>query len=164
MDDLNFMASQGSQIFNIMELLGMENSMTSLIRIGVAHLTSTSTKQCDIRSFFVSSERSLPDLNDTLWCAIVVIQTFELNLYLKTLNSHLCYFLLNDVIFICFSIYFFNNITLHKSSKCDIIKYVTPCLYHIFWWNGWCVIIKVRVYKPLGRVTSGISETTWDKK
>ena len=29
MDDLNFMASQGSQIFNIMELLGMENSMTS---------------------------------------------------------------------------------------------------------------------------------------
>ena len=63
-DVLNFMASQGSQIFNTMELLGMEKIHDKLIRIGVAHLTST--KQCDIRSFFVSSERSLPDLNDTL--------------------------------------------------------------------------------------------------
>ena len=35
---------------------------------------------------------------------------------------------------------------MHTSSKCDIIKYVTPCLYHIFWWNGWCDIIEVRVY------------------
>ena len=65
-DVLNFMASQGSQIFNTMELLGMEKIHDKLIRIGVAHLTSMSTKQCDIRSFFVSSERSLPDLNDTL--------------------------------------------------------------------------------------------------
>ena len=66
-DDLNFMASQGSQIFNTMEMLGMENKIhDKLIRIGVAHLTSMSTKQCDIRSFFVSSERSLPNLNDTL--------------------------------------------------------------------------------------------------
>ncbi len=63
-DVLNFMASQGSQIFNTQELLGMEKIHDKLIRIGVAHLTST--KQCDIRSFFVSSERSLHDLNDTL--------------------------------------------------------------------------------------------------
>ena len=75
-DVLNFMASQGSQIFNTMELLGMEKIHDKLIRIGVAHLTSMSTKQCDIRSFFVSSERSLPDLNGTLWCAIFVGQTF----------------------------------------------------------------------------------------
>jgi hypothetical protein len=65
-DVLNFMASQGSQIFNTMELLGMEKIHDKLIRIGVAHLTSMSTKQCDVRSFFVSSERSLLDLNDTL--------------------------------------------------------------------------------------------------
>ena len=67
MDDLKFMGSQGSQIFNTMELLGMEKKKyDKLARIRVAHLTSMSTKQCDIRSFFVSSERSLPDLNDTL--------------------------------------------------------------------------------------------------
>jgi len=35
---------------------------------------------------------------------------------------------------------------MHKSSKCDIIKYVTPCLYHTLWWKGWCDIIKVRLY------------------
>ena len=31
--------------------------------------------------------------------------------YLRIWNSHLCYFLLNIVIFICFSTYFFHNIT-----------------------------------------------------
>ena len=36
----------------------------------------------------------------------------NLILYLKTLQSHLCYFLLSIVIFICFSTYFFDNITL----------------------------------------------------
>ena len=36
---------------------------------------------------------------------------------------------------------------MHKSSKCDITKYVTPCLYHTLWWNGWCDIIKVRLYE-----------------
>ena len=66
MDDLNFMARQGSQIFNTMELLGIEKIHDKLIRIGVAHLTSIPTKQCDIKSFFVSSERYLPDVNDTL--------------------------------------------------------------------------------------------------
>src|ERR1700736_2563972 len=63
-DILNFMASQGSQIFSTHELLEMEKIHDKLIRIGVAHLIST--KECDIRTFFVSSERSLPDLNDTL--------------------------------------------------------------------------------------------------
>ena len=58
-DDLNFMASQGSQTFNTMELLGMEKKFhDKLIRIGDAYLASMSTKQCDIRSFFVSSKRS----------------------------------------------------------------------------------------------------------
>jgi hypothetical protein len=45
------MASQGSQIFNTQELLGMEKFHDKLIRIGVGHLTSL--KQCDFRSFFV---------------------------------------------------------------------------------------------------------------
>ena len=48
-----------------MELLGMEKIHDKLIKIGVAHLTSISTKQCDIKSFFVSSKRSLHDPNDT---------------------------------------------------------------------------------------------------
>ena len=43
MDDLNFMATQGFQIFNTMELLGIEKIHDKLIRIGVAHLTSMST-------------------------------------------------------------------------------------------------------------------------
>ena len=65
-DVLNFLVGRGSQTFNTVELLVMEEIHDKLIRIGVAHLTSMSTKQCDIRSFFVSSERSLLDLNDTL--------------------------------------------------------------------------------------------------
>ena len=36
----------------------------------------------------------------------------DLILYLKTLNSHLCYFLFNIVIFICFSTNLFDNVTL----------------------------------------------------
>ena len=63
-DVLNFMASQGSQILSTPELLEMEKIHDKLIKINIAHLTST--KQCDIRSFFVTSERSLHDLNDTL--------------------------------------------------------------------------------------------------
>jgi len=85
------MASQGSQIFNTLKLLGLEKSHDKLIRIGVAHLTST--KQCDIRSFFVSSERSLPDLNDTLWCALVVIHNFELDFTFKNIEiSYVLFF------------------------------------------------------------------------
>ena len=63
--------------------------------------------------------------------------------YLKTWNPHLCYFLLNIVILILFSTYFFDNITImHKSSKCDIIKYVTPCFISHFLvkrmvWHYW---------------------------
>ena len=63
-DDLNFMASQGSHIFSTRELLGMEKIHDKFSKINIAHLISTI--QCDIRSFFVTSERSLPDLNDTL--------------------------------------------------------------------------------------------------
>ena len=50
-DVLNIMASQGSKIFNTLELLGKEKFHDKLIRIGVPHLTST--KHCNIRSFFV---------------------------------------------------------------------------------------------------------------
>ena len=63
-DVLNFMTSQGSNIFNTLELLGMEKFNDKLIKIGVAHLTST--KYYVIGSFFVCSERSLHDLNDIL--------------------------------------------------------------------------------------------------
>ena len=65
-DVFNFMASQGSKFFSTGELLVMERIQEKLIKIGVAHLTSTSTKQCDIRSFLISSERSLFDHNETL--------------------------------------------------------------------------------------------------
>ena len=41
----------------------------------------------------------------------------NLILYFKTLNSHLCYFLLNIVILICISTYFFDNITLYNSQR-----------------------------------------------
>ena len=85
MDDLNFMATQGSQMFNTVELLGMEEIHDKLIRIGVAHLTSMSTKQCDIRSFFVSSEKSLPNLNDTRLCAIFDIQAIEFDFILENI-------------------------------------------------------------------------------
>ena len=66
-DVLCLMASQGSQISKTMELLGMEKKkkrkldklirivLDKLTRIGVAHSTSMSIKQCDIRSFFVST-------------------------------------------------------------------------------------------------------------
>ena len=63
--DNKFYVRQGSQNFNTMDLLGMEKINDKLTRNGVANLTSMSAKQCDVRSFFVSSERSLHDLNDT---------------------------------------------------------------------------------------------------
>ena len=65
-DVLDLMANQGFQILNTMELLGMGKIQVKLIRIGVAHLKSMSTKQVDIRSFFVFGKRSSLDLNDTL--------------------------------------------------------------------------------------------------
>ena len=74
-----------------------------------------STKQCDIRSFFVSSERSLLDLNDTLWCAIFVFQAFEFDFIFKNIEfSSLLYnfFWKLSFIFIYFSTYFFDKITL----------------------------------------------------
>ena len=86
MNDLKFMASQGFQVFNTMELLGMEKIHDKLIRFGVAQSTSMLTKQWDIRRFFVSSERSLPDLNDTLKSAIFVIQDFEFNFTFKNIE------------------------------------------------------------------------------
>ena len=58
-DVLSFMASQGSKLFSTGELIAMERIHDKLIKVGVAHLTSTPTKQCDIRGFLVSSERSL---------------------------------------------------------------------------------------------------------
>jgi hypothetical protein len=54
---LSFMASHGSQGFTTTELLMMERICDKLISIGIAHLTST--KQCDIRSFLLSSVRPI---------------------------------------------------------------------------------------------------------
>ena len=51
-----------------------------------------------ITSFFVYSERSLHDLNDTLWCALVAIHNFELDLHSKALKFHICCFLFYMVI------------------------------------------------------------------
>ena len=42
----------------------------------------------------------------------LLFKLLNLSLHLKTLNSHLCYFLLNIVIPICYSTYFFDEITL----------------------------------------------------
>ena len=42
----------------------------------------------------------------------LLFKLLNLILYLKRLNSHLCYFLLNIVILFVFSTYFFDNITL----------------------------------------------------
>ena len=99
------MASQGSQIFSTMECYEWKKIHDKLIRIGVAHLTSMSTKQCDNRSFFVSSARYVSNLNDALFMFLNMI------LYIQTLYSHLGYFLLNNAMFICLFTYFFDNIT-----------------------------------------------------
>ena len=42
----------------------------------------------------------------------LLFKLLKLILYFKRLNSHLSYFLLNIIIIICFSTYFFDNITL----------------------------------------------------
>ena len=110
-DVLDSMASQGSQIFNTLELLGMEKIHDKLIRIGVAHLTST--KQCDIRSF-VSSERSLYDLNDILWCALELDSTFK-NIEV----SYLLFSFLHCHVILIFYL-FFENVTL-----CTMTEYST---------------------------------------
>ena len=52
---LSFTASQGSQSFIIGKLLIMKKICYKLTRIGVAYWTST--KQCDIMSFFLPSIR-----------------------------------------------------------------------------------------------------------
>ena len=66
-DFMFFLASQGSQISNIMELLAMDKKIhDKLITIGVAQPISMSTNQGDIRNFVVSRERSLHNLNGTL--------------------------------------------------------------------------------------------------
>ena len=57
---LNFMSSQGSQTFNTMELLKMDKIHDKLTRIGVAHFTSMSTRQCDIHQAQVGCGQGLP--------------------------------------------------------------------------------------------------------
>ena len=65
-DLLNFMASQGPQNFNTMELFRMKKIHDKHIKIGGTHSTLMPTKQCDIRSFFVSSDMFFLALNGTL--------------------------------------------------------------------------------------------------
>ena len=61
--------------------------------IGIS--TYVSAKQCDIRGVFVSGERYLPDPNGTLWCALVVIHNFELEITLK--NIEISYLLFSNM-------------------------------------------------------------------
>ena len=63
-DNLNFMASQGYQIFCIYGLLEMGEAHENIVGIGVKHLTTTT--QSDIRTFFVSSVTSFHGLHGTL--------------------------------------------------------------------------------------------------
>ena len=69
-------------------------------------------KQCDIRSFFVLV-RGLYMISMTHYDVLsLLFKLLNSILYSKTLISHLCYFLLNTLIFVCFSTCFFDNITL----------------------------------------------------
>ena len=65
-----------------------------------------------IRSFFVSSERSLPDLNDTLWCVLVVIHNFELDFTFKNIEVSCLLFSFLHCNFLFVFYLFFDNITL----------------------------------------------------
>ena len=71
-----------------------------------------STKQCDIRSFFVSSKRSLPDLNGTLRRAIFVIQAFEFHFIFKNIDFSSLLFSFEHCNIFFFSTYFVDNVTL----------------------------------------------------
>ena len=101
---LNFMTSQGSQNFNTMELLGMEKIHDKLIRISVAHLTSMSTKLNNVTlGASLSLVRGLYLISMTHYDVLsLLFKLLNLIFYLKTLNSHLCYFLLNIVILLIF--------------------------------------------------------------
>ena len=63
-----------------------------LIRIGVACLTSMSTKQYDIRSFLSLVRGLYLNLMTHYDVLSLLFKLLNLILYLKTLNSHLCYF------------------------------------------------------------------------
>ena len=76
-DVLNFMASQGFQIFNIMELWEMKKFLDKLIRIGVAHLTSMSANNVTLGAS-LSPVRGL--------YTIFVIQAFEFDFIFKNIE------------------------------------------------------------------------------
>ena len=62
---------------------------------------------------FVSLVRGLYLISMTHYDVLsLLFKLLNLNLYLKTSNSHLCYLLLNIVLSFAFSTYFFDNITL----------------------------------------------------
>ena len=114
MHELSFTASQGSQIFNSWGLLGMEKkSMTSWLEL-VLHIQHQCQRNnvtlraslCLVRGLYMISMTHSYDVLSLLFKLLNWFYIF------KTLKSHLCYFLLNLVVFICFSTYFFDNITL----------------------------------------------------
>ena len=93
---LNFMASQGSQNFNTMELLGMEEIHDKLIKIGVAQNNVTLGASLSlVRGIYLISMTHYGVLS-------LIFKILNLILYFKKLNSHLCSFLLSIVFFICF--------------------------------------------------------------
>ena len=87
-------------------------------------------KQCDIRSFFVSRERSLPYMNGTLACVLVVIHNITVDFTLIDFDIPYTFFSFLHCNFILVFYILFDNTTL--CTKCDIIKYVTLCLFHSF--------------------------------
>ena len=101
-DVLNFMASHSFQILNTMKFLGMEKKHDKLIRIGVAHLTSMSTKQCDIRTS-LSLVRGLHLISMTLHDVLsLLFKLLNLILPLKNIGLSSWLFSFEIVIFICF--------------------------------------------------------------
>ena len=72
-----------------------------------------SANQCDIRSFFLSTERFLHYVNDTLWCAIFVIQAFEFDFILENIEFSSLLFSTEHCNFCFFSTYFLDNITFY---------------------------------------------------
>ena len=106
------MPSQGSQIVNTVELLGMDKIHDKLIKI-VSH----NQHQCQQNNVTLGASLSpvrglYPLLMAHYDVLSLLFKLLNLILYLKTLNSHLCCFLLRIVIFICFFTYSFDNITL----------------------------------------------------
>ena len=96
------------------------------------------------------SERSLPYSTTHYDVRTLLFKLLNLILYL---NNWILIFVISFEycsVYLLSYLFLWSYHMLHKSSNCDMIKYVRPCLYHTSWWNGWCDIIEVRVYSVNG--------------